>query len=63
MTPRLTILHKIWDRGLINRRDDGVIVYETIIQKRYPSIDVYRLCDFLDVHDMDWNRVIAEYLG
>ena len=40
---------------------DGVIVYQTIIEKVYPHLDIGRLCSLFDDNRGDWSRIVKEY--
>ena len=54
-------LEDIQDRNLVYGRD-GAVVYETIIQREYPDVDIRLLCDLLADSLFDWNAALREYL-
>ena len=56
-------LREIQDRCLINTEGAGSVVWETIILRQYPQIDVERLCNYLGDTGMDWDAAITDYLA
>ena len=55
------ILGDIQEQGLIYP-DGQIIVYQTLIERRYPGIDIHLLCDILNDYNFDWNTATSEYL-
>ena len=58
-------IEEIADKALIYYKPEtNTIVHESIIEKRYPDIDVETLLDAVDTHldtDIHWNGVIRTY--
>ena len=61
-TPIRSQLEEIRDAGLVYA-EAGAIVYESIIARFYPSIDIDRLTILLGDNLMDWHAAIDDYLG
>ena len=55
-------LEVIQDRGWVYPRA-GQVVYESIIEREYPDVDIPLLCDLLADSLFDWNTATTEYLA
>ena len=54
-------LDAIEDRSLVYPQD-GAVVYESIIERKYPDVDIPLLCDLLADSLFDWKAAKQEYL-
>ena len=43
--------------------EGGQIVYQSIIMRQYPHINIDRLCTIYDDHRGDWALIVEEYEG
>ncbi len=53
-------LEAIQDHGLIYPQR-GKVVYESIIESRYPDVNIPLLCDLLADNLFDWSAAIRAY--
>ena len=54
-------LWEIYDRDLIYPKDETV-VYQSIIEKQYPAVNVKLLCACLSDNNFSWRAAIKDYL-
>ena len=59
--PVLDALESIRQDDLVYQRGDQVI-FESIIERDYPNIDVQLLCDVLSDRGFNWHQAVKDYV-